>query len=293
MLSRTASSSSPACSSATQVHAVLEARRRARSCGWVTLRCAGVMAPSQRTITPDGMDAQFQVGHPAAAPHAWSLAPLSERAPAQGNYLGHWLLTHTLLEHQLRSRRAVPHELRVVFLSSCTHSGARLDFADLGGLQRGYSALHALQGYCNTKLCAILAAREFQRRFDRHALPSPHAACADLPRPDSRLACRLGRRAGSLQATFCSVHPGPALLDLGALAAERGVSGRADAGMIDTGMARGWLGGRGLPATLQHFLQGFWCSVFPHILLPPEYAVRTMLYAACAPVSQVWCPPAC
>ena len=127
----------------------------------------------------------------------------------QGNYLGHWLLTRTLLEHQLHGQRQgqPPHELRVVFLSSCTHSGARLDFGDLGGLRRPYSALHALQGYCNTKLCSILAAREFQQRFDRRAGRSwpPLAASRHAPH---RAACRLGRRAGSLQASLCSVHPG-------------------------------------------------------------------------------------
>ena len=100
----------------------------------------------------------------------------------QGNYLGHWLLAHNILEHQLTAAQQ-QHSLRVVFLSSCTHSGAKLDFADVGGLQRRYTNLHGLQGYCNTKLCLILAAREFQQRFDRccyntlHSLQGCNLSC--------------------------------------------------------------------------------------------------------------------
>ena len=108
----------------------------------------------------------------------------------QGNYLGHWLLAHSILEHQLTAaqRSQQQHSLRLVFLSSCTHSGAKLDFADLGGLRHRYTDLHGLQGYCNTKLCSILAAREFQRRFDRcccNALRGLQASQA-VPSPSCR-----------------------------------------------------------------------------------------------------------
>lgn len=86
----------------------------------------------------------------------------------------------------------------------------RLDFQDLNMQRRRYSGL---QGYVNSKLCMILAAREFQRRFDRcaawrcvprlldwaGALLEAQAWCS---------VCRLGQSARGLNAFFCSVHPG-------------------------------------------------------------------------------------
>lgn len=60
----------------------------------------------------------------------WARGPWILRLHAllwQGNYLGHWLMVRTLMEAQLRGlpHSRPPHELRVVFLSSCTHTGAR------------------------------------------------------------------------------------------------------------------------------------------------------------------------
>ena len=115
----------------------------------------------------------------------------------QVNYLGHWLFAHELLRHQ-RSRfasssksttgsnhavRKAGHTrseqassvdegnetgTRLVFLSSMTHRAGKLDFCDLQ-LSHGYSGF---KGYANSKLATLLAAKEFQRRFDRCAVDS-------------------------------------------------------------------------------------------------------------------------
>ena len=107
----------------------------------------------------------------------------------QVNYLGHWLLAHELLGQQ-RSRRqrqclhpqnmrtakgaarngdseAHAAGMRVIFLSSTTHRAGRLDFADLQLARRG--AYSGFGGYANSKLAALLAARE---------LPAPHQQVA-------------------------------------------------------------------------------------------------------------------
>ena len=95
----------------------------------------------------------------------------------QGNYLGHWLLARHLVLQKLerpKSLTSKPHSpetgrppgaahLRVVFLSSCVHVGARLSLPSLQ-LPRPYSGLEA---YANSKLCSILAARQFQQRMAR------------------------------------------------------------------------------------------------------------------------------
>ena len=59
------------------------------------------------------------------------------------------------------------------------------------------------------------------------------------------------------------------------------------AGLIETGMSRNWLKGPALPAVVNGWLQSCWDAMLPHMLMTPEQAVHTMLYAACAPASQV------
>ncbi|CAD7700440.1 unnamed protein product [Ostreobium quekettii] len=104
---------------------------------------AGVMKLPQRTITEDGVEAQFQV-----------------------NYLGHWLLTNCLLQDQLKLHKASrsPTSRRVVFVSSTAHKPGRIDFSDTNA-EKGYDSM---QRYSDSKLANVLAAREFQRRFDRN-----------------------------------------------------------------------------------------------------------------------------
>lgn len=117
----------------------------------------------------------------------------------QVNYLGHWLLVSRLMAEQRRLFRQSADGTRVIFLSSVTHRAGRaqqpysclvilliscntcravgtqpcfkvcfclagkLDFGNLQ-LQHGYSGF---KGYANSKLANILAAKEFQRMFDR------------------------------------------------------------------------------------------------------------------------------
>ncbi len=59
-----------------------------------------------------------------------------------------------------------------------THRAGELDFSNLQ-LQRAYSGF---KGYANSKLATLLAAKEFQRRFDR---------CHNICLQKNLLACRL------------------------------------------------------------------------------------------------------
>lgn len=109
----------------------------------------------------------------------------------QVNYLGHWLLAHELFSHQRSRFQSSSKSLscsdrahrgaesrseqansvnekdengtRLIFLSSMTHRAGKLEFSDLQ-LTHGYSGF---KGYANSKLATLLAAKEFQRRFDR------------------------------------------------------------------------------------------------------------------------------
>ena len=65
--------------------------------------------------------------------------------------------------------------LRVVFLSSVVHVGGRLQFEDLQ-LPTHYNGL---LGYANSKLCSIVAAKQFQQRVDRWACAAL-SACGPL-----------------------------------------------------------------------------------------------------------------
>lgn len=93
----------------------------------------------------------------------------------QGNYLGHFLLARHLAARRIEhaQSRAAAHKapqptehLRVVFLSSCVHVGGKIKVHSLP-LPRPYNGL---QAYANSKLCSILAAKEFQRRVERYGL---------------------------------------------------------------------------------------------------------------------------
>lgn len=143
--------------------------------------------------------------------------------PSQVNYLGHWRLVHDLVSGQLALAAAKAGKvkagqpsctieqppMRVIWLSSMTHIGARLDFSDLQ-LSKGYSGF---LGYANSKLAAILAAKEFQRRLDRcggHCIPSRADAdeswIPEIPQWLTTWLCRSS--AAQRRVTCCAVHPG-------------------------------------------------------------------------------------
>lgn len=110
----------------------------------------------------------------ATAPH-----PEAHCAVAlQVNFLGHWLLTHQLLSHQRHMRRRQhnhhnhrngldpvqpPPGTRVVILSSLTHPAGVVQWKDKQS-ERRYSPFTS---YGLSKLCNIMAAREFEARFAR------------------------------------------------------------------------------------------------------------------------------
>jgi NAD(P)-dependent dehydrogenase (short-subunit alcohol dehydrogenase family) len=99
------------------------------------LNAGGVL--SQRQVTEDGLERQFQVNH-----------------------LGHFLLTHLLLDRLKQSAPA-----RVVVLSSGSHSQARrgLDFDDLQWERRPYRSMDV---YGATKLMNLYFTFELAQRLN-------------------------------------------------------------------------------------------------------------------------------
>lgn len=128
---------------------------------------AGVMA-TPREFTADGWELQFGTNH-----------------------LGHFLLTHLLLDNLLAHAPS-----RVVVLSSRAHEGARskIDYDNLRS-ERSYSAWAA---YSRSKLCNVYFARELARRFGARGLTAvavhPGVIATPLWRHNSLL---------SSVATFC------------------------------------------------------------------------------------------
>ncbi|BDA46408.1 probable retinol dehydrogenase 13 [Coccomyxa sp. Obi] len=117
-----------------------------------------------------------------------------------------------------------------------THRAGNLDFSNLQ-LNHSYSGF---KGYANSKLATLLAAKEFQRRFDRSSSTKRDVAVA--------------------------VHPG----------------------LVDTELARGWLTGADvMGSAAQRFVAPVAKVLAPWLLIQPERAVESILYAATAPPDQV------
>jgi NAD(P)-dependent dehydrogenase (short-subunit alcohol dehydrogenase family) len=95
---------------------------------------AAIMAPPERGVSPQGLEAQFAT-----------------------NYAGHFVLTAELLP--LLRQSDAP---RVVTLSSIAALRGRIDFDDLQS-ERGYEPMVA---YAQSKLACLVFARELQRRSD-------------------------------------------------------------------------------------------------------------------------------
>lgn len=225
--------------------------------------------------------------------------------PGQVNYLGHWLLAHMLLGQQRsrgrqqraghrQSRHAPVHMAtassrtaeegsegtRVIFLSSTTHRAGRLDWADLQLRRAGvYSGF---RGYANSKLAALLAAREFQRRLDRcaattwralHGCSHAHAVILRqavytqrVSKHSDAIAVHICRNVGQRGDVAVAVHPG----------------------LVNTQLARDWITGADVwGRSLQPVLAPVMRALAPWLLIPPNRAVDTLLFAASAPAHQV------
>lgn len=75
----------------------------------------------------------------------------------QVNYLSHFLLTNLLLDLLKKSAPS-----RIVNVSSTSHFGGHIDFADLG-MKRGYGVMNA---YSRSKLAQVLFTYELARRLE-------------------------------------------------------------------------------------------------------------------------------
>ncbi|GAQ79874.1 NAD(P)-binding Rossmann-fold superfamily protein [Klebsormidium nitens] len=137
----------------------------------VLVNNAGVMAPPDRIVTEDGLEAQFQV-----------------------NYLSHWQLTRELLEQRqgARVRGKAVRPLRIVNLTSVVHQGGHIWFDDLQ-FEKKYWPFAC---YGQAKLAIVLSTKEIQRRYNREGVSavSVHPGLVDtelarnfftgvLPRP--------------------------------------------------------------------------------------------------------------
>ena len=99
----------------------------------VLVNNAGI-AKLTRSVTPDGFEATFQV-----------------------DYLSQFLLTNLLLDVLKKSAPS-----RIVFVSSASHYGGRIDLDDLQ-MEKGYSVMKA---YSRAKLAQVLFAYELAERLD-------------------------------------------------------------------------------------------------------------------------------
>ncbi|KAG7670058.1 hypothetical protein Ndes2526B_g06434 [Nannochloris sp. 'desiccata'] len=135
----------------------LSSRKKPFNC---IIASAGLMTPPVRLETEDGFENQFQV-----------------------NYLSHFLLIHELLKiskHEYKRTGQKPP--RCVFLSSMTHFGATLE-KDLDNNLQGKISYNPFTCYANSKLCQLLAAKEFNRRMNDNSgeFPAGGAAVACHP----------------------------------------------------------------------------------------------------------------
>ncbi|XP_065311201.1 retinol dehydrogenase 12-like isoform X4 [Dermacentor albipictus] len=101
---------------------------------------AGMMSPPNREETEDGFEATFQANH-----------------------LGHFLLTHLLLDLLRKSKPS-----RVVVVGSCGQVAGRLNTEDLSFGRYWFPLLN----YCTTKQCNMLFTVELSRKLTGSGTPS-------------------------------------------------------------------------------------------------------------------------
>jgi len=115
---------------------------------------AGIMTRPLVLETGDGFEKQFQV-----------------------NYLSHFLLVHELLQRSKHKYgRTGQKPPRCVFLSSVTHLGATLEKDQVNGLQKNINYNNHSTCFANSKLCQLLAAKEFNRRMNDNSGEFPVGA---------------------------------------------------------------------------------------------------------------------
>ncbi|MEX1308679.1 MAG: SDR family oxidoreductase [Eubacteriales bacterium] len=99
----------------------------------ILINNAGVLS-IRRQMTKDGLEIAFGV-----------------------NYIGHFLLTNSLLDLMISTENA-----RIVILGSVAYKLGKIDFNDLG-MKKGYTLMAA---YSRAKLCELLYTRELAKRLD-------------------------------------------------------------------------------------------------------------------------------
>ncbi|XP_005656404.1 retinol dehydrogenase 11 isoform X2 [Sus scrofa] len=115
------------------------------------------------------------------------------------NHLGHFLLTHLLLE---KLKESAPS--RVVNVSSLAHHMGRIHFHNL----QGEKFYHAGLAYCNSKLANVLFTQELARRLKDAETKSQHQELAH-GHTAIKLRFETGQSDGkSSGVTTYSVHPG-------------------------------------------------------------------------------------
>ncbi|XP_010989775.1 retinol dehydrogenase 13 [Camelus dromedarius] len=110
------------------------------------------------------------------------------------NYLGHFLLTHLLLD---KLKASAPS--RIINLSSLAHVAGHIDFEDLNWEKRKYDTKAA---YCQSKLALVLFTKELSRRLQGTGV-TVNALHPGVARTE------LGRHTGMHSSAFSSFMLGP------------------------------------------------------------------------------------
>ncbi|KAF6253058.1 hypothetical protein COO60DRAFT_1549451 [Scenedesmus sp. NREL 46B-D3] len=149
---------------------------------------AGIMSPANKLVTLDGLEMQFQVNFlshwllahellseqrkrraKAAKRHGSSSAKLISNGSSGSTALTTASISGTSLkssQHAAADAAACcgVDGTRLVMLSSLTHHAGSVQWAD----KQSANGYNPFTSYALSKVCNIIMAKEFQRRFDRH-----------------------------------------------------------------------------------------------------------------------------